>query len=1142
MIDRLLARGPAGASAPTGPIYLLGLLAALKAVGLVLVAEAIAAGIAGLALGDAPAPETLWTGLSGVALRAVSAWLQQGTAHRLAHGVKERLRREALERVLADGGPQNRTQDTGALSVLLTRGLDGLDKYHTQYLPALITCAVVPLLIGARILAADWVSAVVIVVTIPLIPVFMVLIGWHTQDRTQEARAALDRLSDHLLELAKGLPALVGLGRASAQTRALQDISAGYSRRTMETLRVAFLSSLALELISTISVAVVAVFVGVRLIYGDVGLELGLLALILAPECYLPLRDVGAAHHASDEGLDVGRRVRSLIDAPRRDAHNSRADDGAARAEQLTVRYEGSQQPVLTNLTFEIVPGSVTALRGPSGCGKSTLMGMLAGVPQANQEVEGSIVPFAGPVAWVPQHPEPLLGTVREELHFYADGTADEKELVGVLEAVGGVFLLDRTTGELSPGELRRLAVARALLRIRRSGGALLLDEPTAHVDEETSAAIRRTVAGLRGFVTVLLIAHDEATAGIADSTIELDHVAPGALSSVQTPGDMGMDMSEQHFQPSTSSTDDQLQGADAGSDRVRSTRARSTRVRSTRAGTQRTAWQALQLVRPWSARSLAALAFGTGSSAFAVALTALSGWLIVRSAEQPPILYLLAAIVGVRFFGIGRSLLRYCERLWLHDAVLETADGIRLRLWRSLLTRAESWRSLSRGSGGIERLVGDIDELRDSASRAVFPPLTAVVTGLGAITATALVLPSAVGWQTFAVTIGLLIAPVAALWAERSAGAAGIGVRAASLAQTTGLLRASRDVAVNGLSRRALDRLAGLDARSARIVRRSSWAAGIGQALVVLGCGASAIAILAGSGGLPAEAVAVVVLMQLALIEPLILSVAAVQQWGPLAAVTRRITADLDPEVSGRPVGPSHVADVPPVHGAPALALVDAAIAYEPGEPVVTDVTLELNRGTWTALTGPSGSGKSTIIGALLGFLRLDRGRYLIGGVPAGDGPSRHTAWCPQEGYLFNSTVRANLQLARQPQDHATDVELWDVLDAVGLSHTIRTRRDGLDARIGSEGNRLSGGERQRLAVARTLLTKADAIILDEPTTHLDSDGAASLMADLRRGLGNRPVLLVTHDRALAQECDTGLELVPGKAGHHLRWEHAKA
>ena len=186
--------------------------------------------------------------------------------------------------------------------MLATRGLDALDSYYTQFLPALVNCAAIPLLLGARILFADWISAVVIVLTVPLVPLFMVLIGRYTEDRVRDAQSALARLSGHMLELAKGLPVLVGLGRASAQRKALEDMSEEYRSRTMGTLRTAFLSALALELIATISVAVVAVFIGVRLVHGDMALEAGLLALILAPDCYLPLRELGTAHHASDDG------------------------------------------------------------------------------------------------------------------------------------------------------------------------------------------------------------------------------------------------------------------------------------------------------------------------------------------------------------------------------------------------------------------------------------------------------------------------------------------------------------------------------------------------------------------------------------------------------------------------------------------------------------------------------------------------------------------------------------------------------------------------------------------------------------------------------------------------------------------------
>ena len=303
--------GPATRSA----IYWLGLLAALKALSLVLMGQAVAAMLAGLATGNESWQDQLPWGLAGVVLRSATVWAQGIAARRAALGIKEELRSELLARALRNGARSTGPAD-GGLAILATRGLDALDSYYTQFLPALVNCATIPLLLGARILFADWVSAVVIVLTVPLVPLFMVLIGRYTEDHVREAQETLTRLSAHMLELAKGLPVLVGLGRATAQRKALEEISEEYRARTMGTLRTAFLSALALELIATISVAVVAVFIGVRLVHGDMPLEAGLLALILAPDCYLPLRELGTAHHASDDGRAALAATRAVTDAP----------------------------------------------------------------------------------------------------------------------------------------------------------------------------------------------------------------------------------------------------------------------------------------------------------------------------------------------------------------------------------------------------------------------------------------------------------------------------------------------------------------------------------------------------------------------------------------------------------------------------------------------------------------------------------------------------------------------------------------------------------------------------------------------------------------------------------------------------------
>ncbi len=561
---------PAGA-ATRSALYVLGLLSSLKALSLVLIAQAIAGMLSGLAAGGMGWREGLAWGAAGAVLRSLTVWGQGVAARRAALGVKEELRLRLLGRALGPGAA-GRVGDVndGGLAVLATRGLDALDNYYTQFLPALVNCAALPLLLGARILFADWVSAVVVVLTVPLVPLFMVLIGRHTEDRVHEAQSTLRRLSGHILELAKGLPVLVGLGRAGEQRAALEDLSEEYRSRTMGTLRTAFLSALALELIATISVAVVAVFIGVRLVAGDMGLEAGLLALILAPDCYLPLRELGTAHHASDDGREALAATNAVLESP---AGRSLNDDSGAGAHDagasagvvvtgLTVTYRGRAGAAVGPIDFEAPAGRITALDGRSGSGKSTILGVLAGTigdgPEAT--IEGSVTGLdARSVAWVPQHPVMVAGTVLDEVVLYLNGgdadfapsvtgstpDADIARAMRCLEQAAAEHLAFKHPAELSPGEVRRVAVARGLARLDAGATVLLLDEPTAHLDVASADAIRAAIAGLRGAAAVILVAHDAATRKLADYVVSVDgvtaqdhagHVALESAVSVPAP------------------------------------------------------------------------------------------------------------------------------------------------------------------------------------------------------------------------------------------------------------------------------------------------------------------------------------------------------------------------------------------------------------------------------------------------------------------------------------------------------------------------------------------------------------------------------------------------------------------------------
>ncbi|MCC3290778.1 thiol reductant ABC exporter subunit CydD [Arthrobacter sp. zg-Y1110] len=1136
-------------------LYLLGLLAAIKAAGLVLLADAVAIGIAGLAAGGPEWNRVFLLGTAGAVLRSVAVWGQDTVAQRAAAGVKDELRRQLSVRVLADGGTVP-GMGSGALSVLLTRGLDGLDNYYSKYLPALVTCAVVPLLVGARILAADWISAVTIVLTVPLIPVFMILIGLHTEDKTAAAVDALNRLSDNMLELAKGLPVLVGLGRARAQTRALRDVADRYRTTTLATLRVAFMSSLALELIATISVALVAVFIGVRLVHGGMPLELGLLALILAPECYQPLRDLGTAHHASEDGLEALNRTNAVLDAP---AAVPLADASAAAEEtagsalvvrDLTIAYEGRPHPAVENLSFTVPAGAIAALTGSSGAGKTSVLEVLAGLRRngGDTRLDGSVQGISRETqAWIPQHPVLVEDTVAEEIALYAgfpvtgSGSAEGPDSAGrtaarrALDRIDAGHLLDSATADLSPGEQRRVAVARALARIEANPGVriLLADEPTAHLDFRSASAVRAALSALRGRTTVLLVAHDAATAAIADTVIPVEAAAGASLPRERVKGKHAASLAAaaRRAPVEVPAGSGPAVAADAGPGKEGGSASGSQAAGTAAEPTSghEPLWKNLLVLKPWSKQFVLALVLGTGATMFAVALTALSAWLIVRAAEQPPILYLLMAIVGVRFFGIGRALLRYLERLSLHDAVFRATNTLRVRLWNGLLQRPEGWRRVARGSGALERLVGDVDELRDIAPRVVFAPLTGLLTAVGACVVTWLLVPEGLAVQLALTVVGMVIAPLLALFADSAARAATVNLQARSMSSMARLLTAAPDLEANSSSAPVLARQEQFEAAAARAVRRSAWAQGLANAVTALACSLAALYMISASQDGPATVAAVVVLVQLALIEPFVAVNGSIQQFSAWRTLGDKVLPDLGTEdvapddtagetAARKSFGKVHVLELDNIRYRYPGAAAD----------VLTGVDLRVSAGEWVAVTGPSGSGKSTLLGVLLGFLPPRSGTYLINGVPAQSVPqaARRMAWCPQEAHLFDSTLRGNLLLARDRALAPTEAEMIGSLRAVGLGPLFDTLPDGLDTAIGAGGHFLSGGQRQRLAVARALLAAADVVLLDEPTAHLDAEAGAQLMADLKSGLQGKAVVVVTHNPADAAWCGREVSL----------------
>jgi thiol reductant ABC exporter CydD subunit len=477
-----------------------------------------------------------------VLARAGVAWASELAAARSSARAKSQLREALLERIAALGLDSSREQRTGELAVLCTRGVDALDGYFSLYLPQLLLAVIVPLVVLGAVLWNDWISAAIIALTIPLIPLFMALVGATTHERMDAQFRTLERLGGHFLDVVAGLPTLKVFGRAKAQAASMREISERYRVAALGTLRITFLSSLILELIATVSVALVAVAIGLRLMNGALDLRTALFALVLAPEAYLPLRQLGANYHASSEGMAAAEQVFSILESvPVRQGTRTNFPNpaiGGLEVDRLTVTYPDRREPALDDVSFTIEAGEILALTGPSGCGKSTLLGVLLGLvrPQSGSIRVGGVEladldldAWRAGLAWVPQRPHLFKASIAENVRLgRADASAGEvREAIaaaGLATTVRGLpdgldTVLGAQGAGLSAGERQRVALARAFLR---DAPLLALDEPTANLDGQTEQELLEAIVTLSRGRTVVLVAHRPALVAVAHKVVSL--------------------------------------------------------------------------------------------------------------------------------------------------------------------------------------------------------------------------------------------------------------------------------------------------------------------------------------------------------------------------------------------------------------------------------------------------------------------------------------------------------------------------------------------------------------------------------------------------------------------------------------------
>lgn len=515
-----------------------------------------------------------------------------------------------------------------------------------------------------------------------------------------------------------------------------------------------------------------------------------------------------------------------------------------------------------------------------------------------------------------------------------------------------------------------------------------------------------------------------------------------------------------------------------------------------------------------------------------AVALLGTSTWLIARAAEQPPVMYLMVAVVGVRAFALGRAAFRYAERIMLHDSAFRMLAEMRPKIFKKLIPFSQAGMSpISRGDT-LSRLGADVDELQNLPLRVISPLIQSIAVSLLTVILFSLILPSAAIALLGALLIAFLVAlPVSGLVSrradlERAQATAVLAGHSVDLLENLDVLRAY------GWLPNKLKELEGADSKLRKMSHRQSFSLGLGQSLFSLIATLATIATTylgvdaVSTGQQPGVLLALIALIPMAVFDVALAAQPTLNAWQNFKASASRIAQLEDREVppSLRPqFGNQTVAEFRN------LKFLDVSLAYPQDPPVLTKVNFELNSGETLLIQGASGSGKTTIAVAMLRFLELVSGDYLLNDLPihkVSESSVRSlVGLVEQQPTIFQGSVRANLLIAKSD---ATDLELWEVLNRVGLQKTFQLR-EGLDTQLGERGVLISGGEAQRLALARALLAEFSVLILDEPTANVDRETSFKLVEDLltaARKNSNRAIVLITHDSNLGLLADNTISI----------------
>ena len=1101
-----------------------------------------------------------------IIVRLLAHYIQESVANRLGSAVKATFRERALEHMFKLGVQHKERH--GDVIHMLTDGLEQVDAYVARYIPQILYAIMIPLIMGIAIVDTLPIIGIILIITVPLIPFFMILIGKQADRLNKEQWERMSFLSGHFLDVLQGITTLKLFGRAKDQIKVIGRLSEEFKDSTLRVLRVAFLSALVLELVSTISTALIAVYLGLTLLDGEISFFSAFFILLLAPEFYTPFRQLGAAFHTGMAGKTSILKYEEFMNRqpslPIGGQSQLKGKVQAIEIKDLTFTYEDSENGV-QHISLEAKRNSPIMLVGESGAGKSTIAHIIGGfltAPKGSVTIDGldlcdiDIEWWRQQITYVSQHPHIMKGTLRDVLSFGMNVSDEE-----IIEACKEVQLLDVINRQqdgldtvisegglgLSGGERQRVALVRAFLR---KGQVLILDEVTAHLDVKTEAIISSAIKRLMDNKIVIIIGHRLQTMHWASTLYVLKHgriIQQGSYAKLLSVDGYFKDLVTSGLGEFSSTIEEQLKteksfslehreeidpsicvdNQDAyvlGQDTIQ-----TPEVSTSKTGIQ--GWKLLFTVLSPAKWSLVLALIFTFLTVFMnVGLLTVSAWLLASAALQPGLTYLSLAIVGVRFFGVSRAVCRYFERYTSHRMAFQGLYGLRVWFYAHLEPLAPA--ILKRFGAGdmLGRIMGDIEVLQFFYLRTLIPPAAAIALTILVAYGVSTIDNSLVAPIVLAAFILGLVLPLV-VYAHNKQSLTAVGPQQGeykSLLSDT--MDSLEDVISYGNEQLVYNRIqhmmSTVDANKGIIERGMN----LGNTLFLGGVQITVVivAILAANvltGAWASVMVAVAAIGTQAWFEALQPMIAAVHHGAESKVATSRLMA-----LSHEPIPVMEPKAPKPFNANREITFTDVSFGYDAHRRIYEHLRLDITQGQSIAIVGASGSGKTTL------FNMLERLYDYGGSIHVGDVELKDISidtWrnalgtITQDTYIFHASFEDNIRLAR-PDASETDLEY--AIDRASLRSVVERLPEGIHTIVGSGGHGLSGGERQRVALARLFLRKPQVVLLDEPLEGLDQVTRKALHRDLMEYVQDKTCLYITHQLEGLEQMDRILFMDKGQ------------